>query len=1015
MANNIGKMSVLIAADTSPLSDGLSAAADAVRKFGDSVAGETQRSLGAATDVTKSRLDSMVTATARLADEVKRLAESIKFDGVAESAGRAEKAIVSMQAVAEKKTRVARPGDDDFIGPMFVPERLRRKDIPLDNSFWDNLPPKGMDSRPMFDPAEAKRQADAAAAAEKARGEAAMPAFMTMERLAEEQRKATRVWAELAKPTQLGPAGRPTQLMPLEAKAADELLRPTTQLMPRSGKATQFNLPSDRPDFGPAPTATYWERIESEKRRLDEESARRAKEEFAAHLAEQKRLADAAKAAAAAAVPAFNFGPQYTPDEMQLRAEVAARGGMLIASFVEKISDAEAKARGIPAAIPMDKIAEPFGPKLLAAASAAFGGIAKGADWTANLAVKSFAGLLNFFGETLPAAIGKGFGKIMPAIDEMVGLWKRAMKEPAALLSDLSGKLADFLGDKIPYVGGLLAMPFQGLQAAFSGVSSLLGIFEKESSAIRDLGRAAKRSGLDLADMNYLVHAATLSGIKDPVEALERGLFRFQDKLAEAATGGKAGTAFKRMGLDPIEMAGMGSAQGFRQFAQGFASLGSAALQASVATDIFGRQGKELVPMLLKGAEGLDQAREMVDRFGLALGEADLRNAATVNRARKQLDMFQAGFNAQVFGGLAPILAEAVDRVGDLKLSFNGLADLIVDGFGKAGQVIAFVGDNLRDWDTTLFAPIKAGWNMLVAAILDGLAEIGDSLPTLKQIAWEVVKGVGEASAMTGPFAGVKAAWEWWNKKPAGEADEEDDSLFGFKEAAKARRERAAELLEGLNDLAAKQLADGSGKMQNAFADFMKGVRDRTAEIGRDTGDAFVTAFEDRLSKLKESLKGPLDAFETRAKEINRLVRDSARLPQTPQETDMWNLAFPNAKRALRGGGMFPQLAEDNPLLAGLREASDLAMGKAFAELQTAFGKDLANGYKPVGALQQGTREAYSAITAYQQGSAREDVQQKMKALLEVARQQREQQIKVGREAAEALKQIQGDLKVGGF
>ncbi len=95
-----------------------------------------------------------------------------------------------------------------------------------------------------------------------------------------------------------------------------------------------------------------------------------------------------------------------------------------------------------------------------------------------------------------------------------------------------------------------------------------------------------------------------------------------------------------------------------------------------------------------------------------------------------------------------------------------------------------------------------------------------------------------------------------------------------------------------------------------------------------------------------------------------------------------------------------------NPLAEG---AAELDAYAHFQKLKSSVGDQTA---KFAGAVEKGSKEAYSAIVQYQ-AEGPQNVQEQMKALMEQAKAQREEQIRVGKDVMRAVKDI--DVKVRGI
>ena len=89
-------------------------------------------------------------------------------------------------------------------------------------------------------------------------------------------------------------------------------------------------------------------------------------------------------------------------------------------------------------------------------------------------------------------------------------------------------------------------------------------------------------------------------------EQLNTSLERFNKRIGDAARGsGPAADALERLNLNAQRLEQMGLGEVMERVAERFENVESQARRASLAQNLFGQSGRELLPLLDQGAEGI--------------------------------------------------------------------------------------------------------------------------------------------------------------------------------------------------------------------------------------------------------------------------------------------------------------------------------------------------------------------------------------------------------------------------
>jgi hypothetical protein len=171
-------------------------------------------------------------------------------------------------------------------------------------------------------------------------------------------------------------------------------------------------------------------------------------------------------------------------------------------------------------------------------------------------------------------------------------------------------------GESIRGVGERLA----GLGAA--GIASLGGLSVHFADAAVDANNLSIRTGVALEEIQALAGAA------GGVEVLEHAFDKIAEKIDEARQGGgEAANAFARLHLSVGQLLKLRPDEQFKLVAEQLANLKDKAAQTNLVKQIFGRGGAELIPLLTKGAKGIEELEKRFKAHHTIFTQADVATA----------------------------------------------------------------------------------------------------------------------------------------------------------------------------------------------------------------------------------------------------------------------------------------------------------------------------------------------------------------------------------------------------
>jgi hypothetical protein len=294
--------------------------------------------------------------------------------------------------------------------------------------------------------------------------------------------------------------------------------------------------------------------------------------------------------------------------------------------------------------------------------------------------------------------------------------------------------------------GGELPEP---LSAIARFIASPAGIFTAMTEIARhfaetgdQMSRMADMAGTSVEAISALAYAAKMTDVN--VESLATGLKKMQQAIYQAARGGAAGVeASQALGMNLAEIAKLPAEQQFSRIAEALSKISNPAQRTAAAVAVFGRNGAELLPLLLKGASGVDAFIARAKELGLVMSTETAEKASQLDDAFKELVMVTSGVARAIGAELAGSVRSAVEWITRIGVAVKnwihdhrGLAVVI---FGSVAAI------------TALGTALTIG-GVLIGAMTTGLSAIGVALAAVGTVISAV------AAVIASPFLLIGAA-----------------------------------------------------------------------------------------------------------------------------------------------------------------------------------------------------------------------------------------------------------------
>lgn len=233
----------------------------------------------------------------------------------------------------------------------------------------------------------------------------------------------------------------------------------------------------------------------------------------------------------------------------------------------------------------------------------------------------------------------------------------------------------------------LNAVKLDKLDLSFSNLTATLGRFTPALAVLAvgrfalgavqaadALGDAADRADISVESFSKLKYVAEQSDIE--FGELTASIRKYQVGLGAAARGGGPMLeTLARLNLSARELSKLSVEDQLARIADRFRDAVPSVDRAKVATDLFGKSGTALIPLLNRGAAGVKELSERADELGITLNS---RSTKAIDNATKSLGSFFGVIKAGIANATGYTLAAVFgtgDELSDLETRYASLTE----------------------------------------------------------------------------------------------------------------------------------------------------------------------------------------------------------------------------------------------------------------------------------------------------------------------------------------------------
>ena len=293
----------------------------------------------------------------------------------------------------------------------------------------------------------------------------------------------------------------------------------------------------------------------------------------------------------------------------------------------------------------------------------------------------------------------------------------------SVIVAELAAKLGLKVDKKSWSLGNDVIAGLGKALAVFAGykiITSMKSMVESTIEVGDHAVKAAQKIGITAEAVQELSYAAEASGTS--FDSVSAALGRLAVGMEEVRKTGKGPTAdaLRSLGIRMRDLKGETLDQNLEVIAERFSKMPDGAKKAALAMQLFGKSGKDLIPFLNGGQEGIVKLRAEAQELGVVIGEDAAKEMENVGDDIGRVKSSLIGLRNQAVVALLPTIKELVTNLlGWIKANRQMLSQKL-GSFIKAlagllmffGKAIAFV---VEHWEA--FAALLAGVAFVTAII----------------------------------------------------------------------------------------------------------------------------------------------------------------------------------------------------------------------------------------------------------------------------------------------------------
>jgi len=346
-------------------------------------------------------------------------------------------------------------------------------------------------------------------------------------------------------------------------------------------------------------------------------------------------------------------------------------------------------------------------------------------------------------------------GLILSATDKISMVVDRAMGKSLKSMSNFQKKY-DKMGGNLQKIG--MSVIGSGVAVA----TSLFAMTKTTATHAKEIARSSQKIGMSNEGFQVWAKAASRAGMES--DRFESGVAKLSKTMVTAAMGQKSSIAiFKAAGISAKDSTGKlkPTTQVLKEISDKFKSAADGPKKTALAMLLFGKSGKDMIPMLNKGSKSIAELTDEMKKNGEMIDDEGIAKAAEFNKKLREMTDKMEGTKNKIALAVMPAFTRLADKVLEI---VNNVTDWITNNRDLVSQLLhwakiaAIVGGAIWGIGTAI---------KTVVVISKTVQTVVSVFKAIKLVMWGVTSGYYKmiaAQKISSVWTGIVTAAQWlWN------------------------------------------------------------------------------------------------------------------------------------------------------------------------------------------------------------------------------------------------------------
>jgi hypothetical protein len=265
-----------------------------------------------------------------------------------------------------------------------------------------------------------------------------------------------------------------------------------------------------------------------------------------------------------------------------------------------------------------------------------------------------------------------------------------------------------------------------GAATAAAMAAATIAIVNSQRKSIDELAKTADAYDFQIKKMQAYRLEADLNGIS--AQNLDVAIKGMRKSVGDAArVGGRAANTFRELGLNVKELSQMRGDEQFDALAKAISGVSDRTRQASIASELFGRNGQRMLKMLDSVAnDGAKNSADQLERMGVALNRVEAAQIENMNDALTVASQATEGFKNQLTLAVSGPLTAMAKKLTENAEKTQGFREEIKNAMNAGVSAAGFFLDALHGVKVVFagLGVLSQSWLGGIQSVFTGAAEI---------------------------------------------------------------------------------------------------------------------------------------------------------------------------------------------------------------------------------------------------------------------------------------------------